>query len=286
MCIRDRFYDKLTTLIRHSCDCDGANKPAVNTISSKSETTEEDMTMHRSSNDAEEIDSNRDDFKGVELNRGEGEEVTDKTVEVKKGERLKSEPAQDEKTSRWSRDRSTVAPSVSHIYSNDTAMEVLQHLHLARSRCDVFHGRQDCLRAVLDYVSGPSRLPMIIHGCSGCGKTSVMAKVVESVALWAKSAAKKMASKQVKHVVTIVRFLGTTAMTSNVRDLLESLCRQLTVIYTSRSILLHFFHAIYGVRSRIWEGGLSEGLDNEDTSWAPGTMPWERIYELKCRKIS
>lgn len=82
-------------------------------------------------------------------------------------------------------------------------------------------------------MSGGSRLPLIVYGQSGCGKTSVMAKVVESVSSWAMSAAQKTGT-HVKRVVTIIRFLGTTPSTSNIRDLLESLCRQLVAVYTPR----------------------------------------------------
>ena len=124
--------------------------------------------------------------------------------------------------------------------------------------CEVCHGRQECLKAIVDYVSGPSRLPMIVYGPSGCGKTSVMAKVVESVALWAQSAAEKTGAP-VKRVVTVVRFLGTTAMTSNVRDLLESLCRQLIAVYTSGYVDHFFIHLLHLANEVMFAPGIATG---------------------------
>ena len=76
-----------------------------------------------------------------------------------------------------------VHQAVSHrrLYDNQTAVEVLQHLHFARSRCEVFQGREETLEAIRLYLTGGSRLPLMVYGQSGCGKTSVLAKVHENL---------------------------------------------------------------------------------------------------------
>jgi hypothetical protein len=132
----------------------------------------------------------------------------------------------------------------------DTLDEVLQHLHFARTRCELFQGRQDTLEVVRRYLAGPSRLPLVVYGPSGCGKTSVMAKTVDSLAEWAATALRNRETAVNgtetgksggkihvrKRIVTIVRFLGTTPRSCNVRDLLSSLCRHLIAVYGMSSV--------------------------------------------------
>lgn len=152
-------------------------------------------------------------------------------------------------------------------HGDETFDEVLQHLQFARTRCELFHGRQDTMSAVRQYLTGRSRRPLVVFGPSGCGKTSILAKTVDSLSSWADQAAAAAAAggaagataaagigsesrtatdgdvnnssspttrtKSVKRkkIVTVVRFLGTTPMSSNVRDLLSSVCRQLDAVY-------------------------------------------------------
>ena len=275
----DEFYSKLTTLIRLSCDDDQvhvagsdtettSSKPDATDAEGDSETeinkSDVDRVAWRDGNktttdaaaegdvkETERITAKIEDVQERDTNRNEAEENVEmgrKANKVSVGHRQRTKAAgNNEDKRKYERNTQTVRQTVGlgetsrYLYADDTAVEVLQHLHFARSRCDVFHGREEYLKAVLDYVSGPSRLPMIIYGGSGCGKTSVMAKVVESVASWAESAAQRR-GQQVKRVVTIVRFLGTTPMTSNVRNLLESVCRQLIAVYTPRSLFFYCVH--------------------------------------------
>ena len=59
--------------------------------------------------------------------------------------------------------------------------EVLQHLQACRHHCLVFHGQEKTLNAVASYIRNESDLPMVIHGKSGCGKTSILAKAFSVV---------------------------------------------------------------------------------------------------------
>lgn len=81
-----------------------------------------------------------------------------------------------------------------------------------------------------DYLRGSdSTQPLVVYGNSGCGKTSVMAKVMEHVANgdWENGGSIK------KSYILVARFLGTTTKTSNVHQLLVTMCMQLArVMFT------------------------------------------------------
>jgi hypothetical protein len=76
--------------------------------------------------------------------------------------------------------------------------EVLEHANFCIEIVDKFHGRNDLLDQVLkktnpknlklffstqltDYITRPTEHPFFVHGESGCGKTSVIAKFVTQV---------------------------------------------------------------------------------------------------------
>ena len=86
-----------------------------------------------------------------------------------------------------------------------------EHLRFGRERGPKgsFVGRQDQLHSILDYVNGDSSQPLVIQGAAGCGKTALLARAVEDIP----------AAKQ-----PIVRFIGVTPRSSDLRLLLRSLC--------------------------------------------------------------
>lgn len=59
--------------------------------------------------------------------------------------------------------------------------EVLQHSHACVNFCKVFQGRQDIIDQIKAYVTGSSNFPFVLHGESGCGKTSLTAKGASQV---------------------------------------------------------------------------------------------------------
>lgn len=112
-----------------------------------------------------------------------------------------------------------------YLYDSLTA-ELLQHWHLAKARCEIFEGRQKELENIEGYLKATdSQCPLIVHGSSGCGKTSVMAKVTENIV------EKKWSSTPIDKFTVLLRFLGTTPNTSNLHQLLDSLCRQICAVY-------------------------------------------------------
>ena len=66
--------------------------------------------------------------------------------------------------------------------SNPLMEEVTRHALFCRDHTHSFQGRADILQAIHNYVSGPDpTMPLVIHGESGVGKTSLMAKVVMEI---------------------------------------------------------------------------------------------------------
>ena len=109
---------------------------------------------------------------------------------------------------------------------DDLTTEILQHFHLAKMRCDVFEGREDILRETEKYLKEKeTSFPFVIYGNSGCGKTSIMAKIFENVSN------RKVTNHRRSCFTVVARFLGTSTKTSNVHQLLVSMCMQLSIIF-------------------------------------------------------
>ncbi|KAL8615116.1 hypothetical protein ACOMHN_054485 [Nucella lapillus] len=99
--------------------------------------------------------------------------------------------------------------------------EPLQHLHACRNHVSAFQGREDVVDQIQQYVlNDTSRKPLVLHGLSGCGKTSLMAKAASQVENWTGGRA-----------VMAVRFLGTTPGSSTIVPMLTSVCSQLSVLH-------------------------------------------------------
>lgn len=100
--------------------------------------------------------------------------------------------------------------------------EVLHHANFCLAKCSTFCGREEALSKVQSFfqdVSCSSK-PLVIHGPSGCGKTSMVAMVAQQVKDWLNSEA-----------VLIVRFLGTSPASSNIKTLLLSVIEQVCAVY-------------------------------------------------------
>ncbi|XP_070550303.1 NACHT domain- and WD repeat-containing protein 1-like isoform X1 [Ptychodera flava] len=100
--------------------------------------------------------------------------------------------------------------------------EVARHALFCREHTINFTGRGNILLAIHKYIDGEDpMMPLVIHGESGVGKTSLVAKVVCDVQN------RYLGSD----LAAIYRFCGTTADSSTGRGLLLSLCRQIGRIY-------------------------------------------------------
>ncbi len=84
-----------------------------------------------------------------------------------------------------------------------------------------FVGRENELNTILDYLQNDSPWPLVVHGTSGCGKTALLARAAQIH----KSNARDQRSQ------VILRFIGVTPRSSNIRLLLGSLCQELRLRY-------------------------------------------------------
>ena len=101
--------------------------------------------------------------------------------------------------------------------------EARQHLRFASVRAKKFTSTTSTAEVetrALGYLQAPgsshSMAALVIYGRSGAGKTFVLSKVM------AESLSRRAAGE-----VTVIRFLGTTPLSSNVHALLTSICEQL-----------------------------------------------------------
>ncbi|XP_078378424.1 NACHT domain- and WD repeat-containing protein 1-like [Oculina patagonica] len=104
----------------------------------------------------------------------------------------------------------------------DLELEVTRHALFCSDRARLFKGRDKILKDVHNYVteSNPG-MPLVIHGESGVGKTSLMAKVAMEIE----------EKSENRNLAIMYRFCGTTPDSSTGRSLTESLCKQLKRVY-------------------------------------------------------
>ena len=85
--------------------------------------------------------------------------------------------------------------------ANPLMEEVTRHALFCRDKTHSFQGRADILQAIRKYVScSNSMMPLVIHGESGVGKTSLMAKVVMET----------QEKDKDRNLAVMYRFCGTT----------------------------------------------------------------------------
>lgn len=94
--------------------------------------------------------------------------------------------------------------------------EFMEHAVLVKKKCDGVRGRDHIVKKIKDYVLGDSKEPLVVHGESGCGKTSIMALAAREAFSWIHG-----------NGMVIMRFLGSTQESSNVVSLLQSMISQI-----------------------------------------------------------
>ena len=116
------------------------------------------------------------------------------------------------------------AKSIAKNFSSGMWAEVLHHAQFSTSKSDSYCDRKDgIVTAVKGYLSSSSHVPLIIHGKSGAGKTSIMAKIATLLPSW-----------MGEEVVSVIRFLGTSPMSSTLRGLLMSVIEQWSNLFGSK----------------------------------------------------
>ncbi|XP_032219851.2 uncharacterized protein LOC5519197 [Nematostella vectensis] len=97
------------------------------------------------------------------------------------------------------------------------AEEVFSHLTFCLKKCEAFHGREEFLDSVKQALLSNGQRITVLYGESGCGKTSIMAKICALVKEWLRKEA----------VAVVPRFVGISPDSSGIRTLLRSVCQQL-----------------------------------------------------------
>jgi hypothetical protein len=87
--------------------------------------------------------------------------------------------------------------------------EISQHEAFLHARSQNFIGRDDVLAHIETYLQSNEAQPLVLHGQSGVGKTSIMAQVVQ------------------KHPQALYRFIGATPTSSDIQRLLTSICEEI-----------------------------------------------------------
>ncbi len=122
---------------------------------------------------------------------------------------------------------STVIPGDADRYARELELEGEAHQRFADERAPVngVVGRQIETTAILDYLSNNDSRFLVVHGSSGSGKTALLAH------------AAREATRQHSEAISIVRFLGTTTKSSDLRSLLVNLCSELRRFFSLESKL-------------------------------------------------
>lgn len=114
------------------------------------------------------------------------------------------------------------AMKIPNILSSHLSNEANTHLEFATNmselKCGFLQVAEDCVATINSYIdSSDTRTPMVLYGEQGCGKTTVISRVVTRLAN----------SSEVK---LVVRHIGLTLDSQSICPLLRSVCLQLTSI--------------------------------------------------------
>ena len=100
-------------------------------------------------------------------------------------------------------------------------VEVLHHASLCLNKCALYCDRKDGVIAEIEkYISSTTSHPLILHGKSGSGKTSILAKAARDVC------------KCSDGCYLVLRFLGTSPQSTFLREVLVSVCDQVCSLYS------------------------------------------------------
>ncbi|UJR33443.1 hypothetical protein I4U23_020888 [Adineta vaga] len=104
--------------------------------------------------------------------------------------------------------------------------DLLHHGLFCQEKNQFFFGREELLSNVHARIETNRRnvsSPLAFIAESGCGKTSFMARLAQDLRVWYPTSA------------VFIRFLGTSAQSTNIELVIRSLCRQLKLVYGTDS---------------------------------------------------
>ncbi|GFO41708.1 NACHT domain- and WD repeat-containing protein 1-like isoform x3 [Plakobranchus ocellatus] len=99
--------------------------------------------------------------------------------------------------------------------------EVAEHIRVCHEKSRDFHGRKDVLMIMKSYLKSDYRRPLVLHGKPGCGKSAVLSKAAKEIHTWFNGCSPCI----------LVRMIGCTTESTNIRTLIRSICVQLCHIF-------------------------------------------------------
>ena len=100
------------------------------------------------------------------------------------------------------------------------------HATFAAEHARVFEGRADLLATIADYVENEMKIPVVVCGARGSGKSALMAKAITD--LQARGSGN----------VVVTRFIGITPEASAIYPFLRSICDELASLTRIAPILI------------------------------------------------
>jgi NACHT domain- and WD repeat-containing protein len=127
----------------------------------------------------------------------------------------------------WKRLARTILEEIKRLeHIEPLEKEITDHEAFGENRARLFVGRASILQIIGNYVRSADRHPLAVVGESGSGKSALMARAIAE------------STSQMPGCVIVSRFIGATPASSDVRALLEGLCRQISRRYGADETLV------------------------------------------------
>ncbi len=141
--------------------------------------------------------------------------------------------------------------------------EIFEHEIFKNSRIEVFHGRSKEIKILKEYIYSYNNEPFIVSGCSGIGKSSFLAKIIN----------------EIKNKKIVYRFIGATDNSTNLRELLISICNELNIEIQFDQDEKIFFKQVNNIFKEIKTNvviildALDQLVEKKQISWLPKVLP-------------
>ncbi|XP_075786717.1 NACHT and WD repeat domain-containing protein 2 [Pelodiscus sinensis] len=148
--------------------------------------------------------------------------------------------------------------------------EVLQHSSLCKTYSSFYEYRCEALNIVHKYILNSKTghiNPLIIYGGPCTGKTLLLAEVAKKAYTWLQE---EMGPES--DPVVVIRFLGSTEMSTDLKNLLQSICEQLAINY--RCLVQSYPKKIHDLRD------LFINLLNESSFHRPLVIIFDALEQL------
>lgn len=149
-----------------------------------------------------------------------------------------------------------------------------EHEKFGKERAKNFVGRASYLESISQYVNADDQHPFALWGGSGSGKSALMAYAAKQI------------SETNPNDVLVVRFIGATPQSSDIRSLLESLCQEIsaeeTTIPTDYNELIKEFEKLLDAAKEKQKhlfimldalDQLSDAENAQNLRWLPDRLP-------------